>query len=664
MKKILFICLLGLSIPSIGQVNIDSLWIVWNDPNQQDTIRLEAIQNFAWDSYLFSQPDSAFYFAQLGYDFAKEKELKDQMAKILNIMGVSFYVQGNYANAIDYYTRSLNIWEDIGNKNGISSSLNNIGLVYDEQGDYASAIDYYTRSLFIYEEIGDKNGVSISLNNIGLIYYYQNDYVNAIDYHTRSLTIRKEIGDKKGIASSLNNIGLIFEDQSDYANAIDYYTRSLKIKVEIDDKKGISSSLNNIGLIYNKQGKHIDAIDYHTRSLTIRREIKNKKGIASSLINIGSIYKDQGDYTSAKAYIKEALATAQEIGAAIETRNAANALYEVYKANGKFKQALEVYELYIVTKDSIDSEENQREVIRQEYKYVYEKQAIADNIAFEKEQKLKDTLIQIQELELEKSKIQKIALYAGVILLLSFLGYVYNRLQTTRRQKLIIAKQNKELKDFSLIVSHDLKAPLMSIYTIIQWVNSDVASGNYKEVTSTLNLLTRQVKKMNNFIDDILKYSVSAQSNDKICAVDIKLLIINLKELLMIPKSIKLIFDNPLPCLKISETHISQIFQNLVSNAVKYMDKEQGIINVGYQEKDEKLKFYVKDNGQGIDELDQEKIFKIFQIIPKDDKDQTGVGLSIVKKIVENHGGEIWVESELDVGSTFYFTLSKKYLSA
>lgn len=664
MKKILFICLLGLSIPSIGQVNIDSLWIVWNDPNQQDTIRLEAIQNFAWDSYLFSQPDSAFYFAQLGYDFAKEKELKDQMAKILNIMGVSFYVQGNYANAIDYYTRSLNIWEDIGNKNGISSSLNNIGLVYDEQGDYASAIDYYTRSLFIYEEIGDKKGVSISLNNIGLIYYYQNDYVNAIDYHTRSLTIRKEIGDKKGIASSLNNIGLIFEDQSDYASAIDYYTRSLIIKEEIGDKKGIASSLNNIGLIYNKQGKHIDAIDYHTRSLTIRREIKNKKGIASSLINIGSIYKDQGDYTSAKAYIKEALATAQEIGAAIETRNAANALYEVYKATGEYKQALEVYELYIVTKDSIDSEENQREVIRQEYKYVYEKQAIADSIAFEKEQKLKDTLIQIQELELEKSKIQKIALYAGVILLLFFLGYVYNRLQTTRRQKLIIAKQNKELKDFSHIVSHDLKAPLRSIHTLAQWINIDIADGNNKEIISNLNLLTRRVKKMSDFIDNILKYSKTGQTNEKTGDVDIKLLINNLKELLMIPKSIKLIFDSPLPCLKISETHISQIFQNLVSNAVKYMDKKNGMINIGYQESDEELKFYVKDNGQGIDELDQEKIFKIFQIIPKDDKDQTGVGLSIVKKIVENHGGEIWVESELDVGSTFYFTLSKKYLSA
>lgn len=663
MKKVLFIYFFCLSIPSVGQVNFDSLWNVWNDPNQQDLIRLEAIQNIAWDGYLFSQPDSAFYFAQKGYDFAKRKALKDQMAKIMNIMGVSYYVQGDYANAINYYTRCLVIWEEIGNKDGISSSLNNIGLVYDEQGDYASAIDYYTRSLIIYEEMDNKNGVAISLNNIGLIYYYQNDYVSAIDYHTRSLSIREEIGNNKGVASSLNNIGLIYDDQDDYDSAIYYYTRSLNIKKEIGDKKGIASSLNNIGLVYNKQEDHIRAIDYHTRSLSIREEISNKKGIASSLINIGSTYKEQGKYSKAIPYITRSLTIAQEIGAAIEIRNASKALYEVYRATRRYELALEVYELYIATKDSIDSEENQREVIRQEYKYKYEKQAIADSVAFEKEQKLKDTLIQVQELELEKSKIQKIALYVGVVLLLSFLGYVFYRLKKSNRQKLLIAKKNKELKDFSLIVSHDLKAPLMSVYTLTQWANKDIAEGNYKEVSSSLTLLMRQVKKMNAFIDNILKYSTSVHTKEEMCDVDIKLLINNLKELLMIPKSIVLKFDTPLPCLKISEVHISQIFQNLISNAVKYMNKEHGMINIGYQDNLDELKFYVKDNGQGIDELYLEKIFQIFQIIPENEKDQSGVGLFIVKKIIENHEGNIWAESELNVGSTFYFTLSKKYLS-
>ncbi len=124
MKKIIFIYVILFPICSFGQTKLDSLWTIWNNLNQADTIRFEAINKIAWDSYLFSQPDSAYYFAQLGYDLAKSKGLKKQMAKALNTQGVSFYVRANYAEAIDYYTRSLTIKEEIGDKRGIASTLN------------------------------------------------------------------------------------------------------------------------------------------------------------------------------------------------------------------------------------------------------------------------------------------------------------------------------------------------------------------------------------------------------------------------------------------------------------------------------------------------------------------------------------------------------------
>jgi len=170
MKKILLVCFLCLSITSPGQVNLDRLWAVWNDTIQPDTTRLKAMSDFAWSGYLFSQPDSAYHFAQLEYDFAKSKGLKNQMANALNTQGVSLFLRGNYTSAIDYYTRSLTIKEEIGYKRGIAASLNNIGIIYKYQGDYAKAIDYYTRSLAIREEFGDKKGIAGSLNNIGIIY--------------------------------------------------------------------------------------------------------------------------------------------------------------------------------------------------------------------------------------------------------------------------------------------------------------------------------------------------------------------------------------------------------------------------------------------------------------------------------------------------------------
>jgi tetratricopeptide (TPR) repeat protein len=384
---------------AFSQVKIDSLWHVWNNPAQPDTTRLKAMHDIAWEGYIYSQPDSTFYFAQMGYDFAKSKGLKKQMAKALNAQGVSLWYQGDYASAIDYYTRSLTINEEIGDKKGIAYSLNNIGNIYHAQGNYNSSIDYYTRSLTIMEKIGDKRGIAYSLLNLGAIYSSQREYLSAIDNYTHSLAILEEIGDKRGIANNLINIGQIYENQGEYGSALDYYTRSLTISEEIEFKTGIAFTLNEIGQIYKKQGDYTNAIEYSSRALII----------------------------------------AQEVGAAIETRNASEALYDVYKSAGRNKPALEMYELYIATKDSIDSEENHKEVIRQKYKYDYEKQAIADSVAYIQVQK-------VQEAKLEKSRILQYALIGGVTLLLVFLGYVFNRYRVTKKQKILISKQNKELE--------------------------------------------------------------------------------------------------------------------------------------------------------------------------------------------------------------------------
>ncbi len=458
---LLILSIVGFPLAEAQGTNMDSLWAIWNNSNESDTNKLKAMHNIALGGYLFTQPDSTFYFAQLEYDFAKSKGLKKQMAAALNTQGVSFMIQGNYPKAIRYYTQSLTISKEIGNKKGIATSLNNIGNIYLDQGDYPKAIDYHARSLTIKEEIGNKKGIAASLNNIGMIYAEQGDYAKAIQYHIRSLTIKEEIGNKKGIAASLHNIGVIYIEQGNYAIAIDYYTRSLTIKEDIGNKKGIANSLVGIGNIYSRQGDYLKAINYYTQSLTIQEELGNKNGIASCLVNIGVIYKKQGDsaysagnsalsadkYTNALDYynrsltIKEeigdkkgisislnnigiiykkqgysaysagnaaltavkysgaiklstrALTIAQEIGIVVETRDAANALYEVYKATGKHKQALEMYERYIEARDSINSKENQKEVIRQEFKYKFEKaQLVKKQEENERRRKLNEKL--------------------------------------------------------------------------------------------------------------------------------------------------------------------------------------------------------------------------------------------------------------------------------
>lgn len=423
---------------SFGQVNLDSMFAIWNDPNQPDTIRLLAMHDIAWEGYLFTQPDSAFYYAQLEYDFALLKGLKKQMASALNTQGASFYFKSDYDSAIHYFIKCLSIKEEMFDKQGVAAVSSNIGLLYFEQGNFASAIEYHTRSLRIDEEMDDKLGIASSLNNIGNIYYAQQDYTTAKDYYKRSLNISEEIGYKAGIASALGNIGTIYKDQGKHTKALDHFNRSLTICQEVDDKYEIGNTLNNIGLIYSEEGNYADALDFFTRSLTTREEFGDKNGMANSLNSIGNIYREQANYKKALSYSMHALKIAQEAGVILEIKNAAENLYDIYKSTGKNKSALEMYELYITTRDSITSEKNQKEIIRQKFKYDYEKQAIADSIAYIQIQK-------IQEAKLEKSRILQYALIGGVTLLLVFLGYVFNRFRVTQKQKLIISDQNKEL---------------------------------------------------------------------------------------------------------------------------------------------------------------------------------------------------------------------------
>jgi pentatricopeptide repeat protein len=383
MKKIIFILLLFPALCN-AQVNIDSLLGVWNDQTQADTNRLKAMDDISWKGYLFSQPDSAFYFAQLLLDFAKEKGQKKYISVSLNIQGVSFYLQGDYTIAIDYLTQSLKIDEELGNKKGIASSLGNIGMIYNEQGDYAKAMDYFTQSLKINEELGNKGGIGNVLGNIGAIYKVQGESAKAMDYYTQCLKIKEELGDKRGIASSLNNIGIIYYEQGESAKAIDYYTQSLKIREEIGDKRGIATSLGNIGIIYKEQGDYTKAMDYYTQSLKIKEETGDKNGIANALANIGSFYKEQGNFKAAIGECLKSFKISKEIGAALNQKLACNCLYDSYKSLGNFNKALDYHEQMMVLKDTLFKKENTKKFARQEMQHEYDKKEALQEVEEEK----------------------------------------------------------------------------------------------------------------------------------------------------------------------------------------------------------------------------------------------------------------------------------------
>ncbi|MCJ7777140.1 MAG: ATP-binding protein [Sedimentisphaerales bacterium] len=224
-----------------------------------------------------------------------------------------------------------------------------------------------------------------------------------------------------------------------------------------------------------------------------------------------------------------------------------------------------------------------------------------------------------------------------------------------------IEDANQELKDFAHIVSHDLKAPLCGIRTVAEWISADYADKLDEKGREQMGMLMERVERMYKLIDGVLAYSRVGRLKEKRIQVNLNELIRSIIDSLAVRENISIVVENELPVLECEETRITQVFQNLMSNAVKYMDKPEGQIRIGCIEENGHWKFGVTDNGPGIEEKDFERIFKIFQTASQHKTaESTGIGLSIVKKIVELYGGKIWVESKVGEGSTFFFTLPKR----
>jgi light-regulated signal transduction histidine kinase (bacteriophytochrome) len=240
---------------------------------------------------------------------------------------------------------------------------------------------------------------------------------------------------------------------------------------------------------------------------------------------------------------------------------------------------------------------------------------------------------------------------------------ITERHQAEQRQAELLQqleKANQELKDFAYIVSHDLKAPLRGIKTLAEWISTDYADKLDDEGKEQINLLMNRTDRMRDLIDGILQYSRVGRIEEKKVVVNLNELVPEIIDMLAPPENITLTVENELPAIKCGQTRIMQVFQNLLSNAVKYMDKPQGQIKVGCVEEDGFWEFYVADNGPGIEEKYFEKIFQLFQTLaPRDKSESTGIGLTIIKKIVEMYGGKTWVQSKVGSGSTFFFTLPK-----
>ncbi|HNP18980.1 MAG TPA: tetratricopeptide repeat protein [Fulvivirga sp.] len=407
-----------------AQENTDSLRENWENTDLSDSLRLKSINQLAWEGFLFSEPDSAFYYAQLHYEFAKERNLKKEMAVARNTQGTSFYMIGNYAKAMDYFYQSLKIKEQINDTLGIAATLNNIGMINDNQGHRKEAIENYTKAIeFIKRINGYNKNVEIqktfvaSYHNLGSLYLNDNPE-KAMEFFNIALSISEKLGFQREQAYAYNSLGHIYSDRNELEKGLEYYNKSLEILEKIGDKGAMVDALNNLGILYY----------------------------------------DQGNYTRTISYVNEALDMAQKNGLNNGISDAANILYLCHKALNNYKKALSLLELHMTTRDSLQSEANKKEVIRQGYKYKYEKQAAADSIAFANQQEIKNIKIAEQQTQLNSEQTQRFLLYGvlAMIIILAIVLYQGDKRKIEAAKIIALQKEEVESQRDKIIDQHAL----------------------------------------------------------------------------------------------------------------------------------------------------------------------------------------------------------------
>ncbi len=632
---------------------------------------LYALTNLT-DYYLHQQkPDSAMTAITEALSIASAPE---ERVRFLNLEATAYRMSGQLIPALDTYNRALHIADSLSDERSQIGIQLNMATVYKTLGDFASAYEAYFNGLKHAETTGDSVRLAIIHNNIGDTYNSEEKYEEAKFHLEKSETLSYQTDLKSNLVRVYLNLGNTHSNLQNYDLAENYYNVAEELFSEIGDVSGKARVNYNRGLMMLDKGNISDA---RTNLLAAYEESKRlgiMEGLFYSSYSLGKLESDQANFSDAEDWYNIAEATARKMQSGTFLTRIYKKKYELAKERGS-DDALKWLESYVQITDSLDSDERDRLKAEIEAKFEIERR--------EQENEVLSVLQSQQQAQLQYQKMIIVASAGGFILILFITFFLYrsNKIRKKTNSELqlknkqlkrlnsTIQDQNKELESLDhvknklfAIIAHDLRGPLSSLQSLLYLIREhDLSKDELDEITHSLEASLQENAAT---MDNLLAWAKAQMSGITLNSRKFKLSE-NIKAVLSQLQfqanqkgiELKMQIDNKV-AVEADYDMLKLIVRNLVVNAIKFSRKGDAI-TISTNRNDDFVEVCVADQGVGIPDKDKPKIFSstTHTLRGTSNEKGSGLGLNLCKEFVEEHGGKIWFESEVDKGTTFCFTI-------
>lgn len=609
-------------------------------------------------------------YAEEAMVLVKSHGLTKAKAKTLENLAYAYLIQGSLDTALLHINQSISLADELGQEFVLADSYHIKGLIYQLMGDYSDALINYHEALFLNEKFQRERSLVTQLNNMAMVRRELKDYELAIQLLQKQRSIAERINYEAIIMTCDGNLAYVYLDLEQFDKALPHIQASTQRAHELGDSMSIAVAKYLLAECHLGLGDIELSYQYAREALLMTEAIGYRDGIVYAKYLIAAYHFYKKDYNEAIFFAKEAV----DLTGGITNRNLDRLLtimVNSYKGLGQQPQAYKYQDELLRVKEANFNKDSDNLTFRLE----------ADALLREKEkekERLEREILVGQQL-ISSQRTLNILAFCLAALVIAICLLLYRSLLRRNRQKTMLEQavtertlelqirneelqqSNTELENFAYIVSHDLKEPLRNINSFTNLAQRSIKKNDLKATMEFLDYVINSTFQINTLIEGILRYSLLWQEQASEM-VDLNEVIEELKEKMkssLEDKNVQLTVQD-LPVVEANATEMALLFGNLMENGVKYNESEVPTIEIAYLGGEDHYEFCVSDNGIGIQKTYHDTIFKMFKRLHHFSKYHgTGLGLAIVKRIIEKRNGNIWVESQPNHGTTFYFSLPK-----